>query len=128
MRNYQPKINNPYILPHNLYMQTLYLIRDYDRLKRQYKDILDETPHQDGQPRGGGISNPTEQKAVKLEAVYEKLTAIEKSEKQVPGEYRSHVLNNVMYGVRYPDFADRTTWSRHRCRFVYGVAKNMKWL
>ena len=33
MRNYQPQKNNPYKLPHNLYMRMLYLIRDYDRMK-----------------------------------------------------------------------------------------------
>lgn len=32
MRNYQPQKNNPYKLPHNLYMQMLYLVRDYNRL------------------------------------------------------------------------------------------------
>ncbi len=33
MRNYQRQKNNPYKLPHNLYMRMLYLIRDYDRIK-----------------------------------------------------------------------------------------------
>ena len=40
MRNYQAKNNNPYRLPHNLYMRMLYLIKDYERLKEERKEIL----------------------------------------------------------------------------------------
>ena len=52
MRNYQPKKNNPYILPSNLYMRMLYLVRDYNRLKEEYANIIHEMPHNDGMPKG----------------------------------------------------------------------------
>ena len=32
-REYQKNKNNPYLLPHNLYMRVLYIVRDYDRIK-----------------------------------------------------------------------------------------------
>lgn len=38
MRNYQRQKNNPYKLPHNLYMRMLYLVRDYDRIKEQGRE------------------------------------------------------------------------------------------
>lgn len=129
MKIYQPQKNNPYILPRSIYNQTLWLIRDYDRLKREYHDIIDETPYNDGQPRGTNTSDPTAQKAIKLESVSERLKAIEQAEIQIPEEYRKHVLNNVLYGTRYPlDYANKNTWSIYRCRFINFVAKNMKWI
>ena len=41
MRDYQAVTNNPYLLPHHLYMRTLYIIRDYDRLKEKAEKLLD---------------------------------------------------------------------------------------
>ena len=38
MRNYQRTRNNPYLLPHHLYMRTLYIIRDYERLKQKAEE------------------------------------------------------------------------------------------
>lgn len=38
MRNYQRQKNNPYKLPHNLYMRMLYLVRDYDRIREQGRE------------------------------------------------------------------------------------------
>ena len=128
MRNYQPQKTSPYILPHNLYMQVLYLIRDYDRLKKEYHDIIDETPFNDGQPRSGGITDTTAKKAVKIASISDKLASIEQSLILIPMEYRSHVFNNIVYGVIFPDYANRNTWSIYRCRFIHHVAKNMKWL
>ncbi|MBE7027826.1 MAG: hypothetical protein E7407_02160 [Ruminococcaceae bacterium] len=37
MRHFIPKRNNLYKLPHNVYMQMLYLLRDYPRIKRVLK-------------------------------------------------------------------------------------------
>ena len=65
MRNYQQKKNNPYKLPHNLYMRMLYLVRDYERIRSEREDILNASPAPDGTPHSG-TGNPTEQKAIKL--------------------------------------------------------------
>lgn len=35
MRNFIPKRNNLYKLPHNVYMQMLYLLKDYSRIKKE---------------------------------------------------------------------------------------------
>jgi len=39
MRHFIPKRNNLYKLPHNVYMQMLYLLRDYPRIKKTLKTI-----------------------------------------------------------------------------------------
>ena len=129
MKIYQPQKRNPYILPHNLYMQTLYLIRDYDRLKREHEDIINETPQPaDGQPKGNGVSDTVAKKVQRAEPVYDKIRAIDNAQAQIPEEYRIHIIRNVMDGTRYPITAGIATWSRQRCRFIYYVAKNMDWI
>lgn len=128
MRNYQPKKNNPYLLPHNLYMRTLYLVKDYDRLKKEYHDIIDETPPRDGQPRGTDISDPTAQKAIKLELIFEQLKSVEQAQVDLPDKYKNPIFNNICYGVQYPDDKTYDTYRAWRQRFIYRVAERMKWI
>jgi len=127
MRNYQRKKKNPYLLPHNAYMQTLYLIRDYERLKEEYSRLLSDTPlPMDGQPKGkGGIGRPVENKAIMLSSLSTKTDAVERAILAVPECYRKGVWENVMYGWRYPIGADVRTWQTYKQRFIYGVAKGL---
>lgn len=48
-RNYQLKRNNPYKMRHNLYMQTLYIIKDYEGLRAERINLL----YQGTQPSDG---------------------------------------------------------------------------
>ena len=129
MRDYQPNKNNPYRLPRNLYMQTLYLIRDYDRLKRTYDDILYSSPDpRDGMPSSGEINDGTAEKATTRAAIAQKCEAIEQAKLQIPEEYRKAVMDNIRYQVPYPDYAAYSTWKRWRQRFIYFVAKNLNWV
>jgi len=107
MRNYQRKRNNPYRLPHNVYMQTLYIIRDRDRLQRELQHIRE---------------------APEMEAVSERIRAIDEGIASVPEEYRQGVFRSIAYGDPYPITAGEATWRRWRSRMAYYVAKNLKLL
>lgn len=124
MRNYQAKNNNPYQLPHNVYMQCLYAVRDYDRIQEEMKDILYASPGvSDGMPRGTDISDVTANKVVRREALQSRCEAIEQSLKQIPVEYRRGVIRGIM-GDSYPDDANPETYRRWKRRFLYYVAQN----
>ena len=126
-RNYQRTKNNPYLLPHNLYMRVLYIIKDYDRLKDEYQTILDSGGSAMGGRRAGsGTSNPTENKAIRLAAISDELHAIEGALIEIPQEYRQGVLSAIKYRTPYPDTAGYKTWQRWRQRFIWHVAKNMR--
>ncbi len=125
MRNYQKKHNNPYQLPHNVYMQCLYAIRDYDRLKKEMDDVLYASPSPDGQPRGSDISDVTASKAMRLEALGKRCEAVEQAIVYLPPEYRKGIMDNIMYGAGYPTDAGEATYRRWRCRFVYHAAQNL---
>ena len=122
-RNYQRTKNNPYLLPHNLYMRTLYVIRDYDRRKDEYIALAYVSPHQmNGAPGSGRPSNPTENRGIRRAALFDELEAVEQALMAIPDEYRQGVRQNVMYGAWYPKNADVRTYQRWKQRFVYLVA------
>ena len=128
-RDYQRK-RGKYTLPHTVYRQTLWQIRSYDWLKNEYASIAEESPPpSDGMPRGkGGTSDPTFQKAVKLERIGRVILAIETSLDIVPEEYRDGVWASVISNKPYPINADRTTYGRWKSKFVYTVAEKLNFI
>lgn len=74
----------PRQIPHNLYMQIQYKIRDYDRLCQKRKELLHSTaPPPDGMPRITRIGDPTGRLAVQLANINVQISAIEKSAEQL---------------------------------------------
>lgn len=98
-REYQSRYNS---LPHNRYMQVIYLVRDYDGMKAEYNALIDESPDPpDGMPRGTGVSDPTGSKAVRLEELGRRIHAVDAGLGLIPEEYRKSVWNNVVYRIPY---------------------------
>lgn len=130
MRNYQRQKSNPYLLPHNVYMQTLYLIRDYERLKEEYGELLYDPSYKfdDRRRAVGRISRPAENKALLLSNISTKTKAIENAVNAIPEHYRRGVWRNIINGERYPDGADVRTWQTYKQRFIYYTAKNMQYV
>jgi len=129
-REYQKSKNNPYLLPHNLYMRVLYIIKDYDRLKGEYHAILDSGIGAGGVVGASPTSNepprPTEDVAIRLALVSDELHAIEQALLEIPGEYRAGLMHNIVYGVSCPDFAHYNTWRNQRYKLCYKIAKRLK--
>ncbi len=124
MRNYQIKKNNPCKLPHNLYMQMLYLVRDYDRMKAERLEILHSTPLHDGSGHSS-ISSPTENKAIRLAELDTICKKIQSAFEEIPEEYRAGIFNNICYSVPYPYTAHRNTYAYWRAKLLYSLAKKM---
>lgn len=127
MKEYQPK--SKYSLPDSVYHRTVWLIRDYDRLKEMREEILySSPPPPDGQPGCRGESDSTADKAIQIADVSRECEAIEQAMICIPEEYRKGVVNNVMHRIRYPDTAHYRTWAKYRSRFIKKVAENMKYI
>lgn len=135
-RNYQQKSYKEYILPHNVYMQVLYIIRDYERLLEEKERILHSSPFDDGQPKGTDTGNPTERKALKLAQISSKINAIDQTCAEMVGYYSKRVdtfkpleaFHNYSYFSyklgKSGGYCDRT-WKRYRQKFAYLVAKKI---
>lgn len=96
-RNYQLKKNNDYYMPHDLYMRVQYIIKGYDRLKREYINIAHSypSPSLSGMPRGTMVGNPTLDKVTKLESISGELHTIEQSIVEMRGLYSNRVQEDI---------------------------------
>ena len=122
---YQNKRNNPYILPQSLYKKMFYTVRDYERTKAEYQNILYETPVSDGIPGKGNVSDQTARKAMRREILFKQLEAIEQALMCVPPEYRRGVMEYIKCWEPYPTIAHCDTWRRHQRKFLYKTAENL---
>ena len=113
-----------YKLPKEVYMQTLWAIRDYPRLKEEYDSLFGRAPIMDGQPKGTTPGDPTGSIAIKSAELSSKIAAVEKALNRIPEEYREGVMNSIVYRADYPDYAHDNTWKTWRQRFVFYVARN----
>lgn len=123
-KDYVPKYQS---LPHNVYMQVLYLIRDYDRMKAEYNAVVDESPvPPDGAGGKSGPSDPTGNKAVKLESLGRKISAVETGLNAIPEEYRKAIYNNIVYRIPYDTrYTSYYTYRYHRSRAMRVVARKL---
>ena len=127
-RDYQPKKKNPYLMPKNVYNQTLWLIRDYDRMKEEYESMDMGSVSLDGQPRGSSTSDPTARDTIKLLGLRDKIEAIDKALRLIPEEYKKGIWENITLYKRYPIDAGVATYARWKQKFIWRVAKNMYWI
>jgi len=148
MQFYQLQKNNPYKLPDDIYMQAIYAVRGYDRMKKQISEIPHEsattfstytdsaitaTPEDPTADQcrfyyghGSTPGNPTEEKAMRIEALSKRCEAIEQALTMIPSEYRRGVMTSVLErGSFQPYNAHPNTYSRWRCRFLWYVANNL---
>lgn len=118
-----------YILPGNMYMQTIYQIRDYYRLKEEAERILVESADPpDGQPKGKDIVSDPERKVMRRERLIRIIDIIDNAKAMLPEEYRQGVWNNVMYHDAFPADAARATYGNYKSLFVYAIAREIFFL
>ena len=130
MRDYNPE-KGLYVLPNNLWRQTISMIRDYDRLKTEYDDRINEGMSPGSEEPSGKTyrtGDPTGVKAIKLSSIAERIRAVEKAMLWIPYEYREGIWNHIVFRSRFPGDADRSTYTRWQQRYVFEVAKNMHWI
>lgn len=125
MKEYQPKKHRQYVLPHNTYMEVLYIIRSYDTLKRECADILVSSPDPDDGPSGSGISNQPLAYVIKTEERTRRIDAVDKAMEKIPPEYRRGVYENIAYRKPFPSDAARATYSRYKQRMIYHTAREL---
>ena len=128
-KEYQPKSSKGYVLPHNLYMLTLYTIRDYERMSNEYHKAGSIEAHTiRDKISGNGIGNPTERKGIIRASLFDRMEAVEQALMKIPDDYRKGIIQNIKYGNHYPDDAGNKTYRRWKQRFIYYVAENLDYV
>ncbi len=116
-------------LPKDVFYETIWIIRGYDRRKQRLKDIIDEQPDP-RQPhvKGGMPDSPVHSKASRRERDRDIVAAVDKALQQIPKEYRKGVWDKVVHQKKYPDDADPSTYSRYRSMFIIQTAINLGYI
>ena len=124
-KEYQQKSNT---LPHTLYMKVIYTVRDYSRMKAEYESIAEASPDPpDGMPKGSGISDPTADKALKLEELGRQIRAVEEGLAIVPEEYRKQIYNNIVYRIPYDiRYTSYRTYGYHKQKMIATIARSLR--
>lgn len=115
-----------YELPREVYMQTLWFIRTYPLMVEEREALIGKAPVMDGQPHGTTPGDPTGHIAVKRAELSLKIEAVDDALEAIPAEYRRSIMDNIVLRVPYHDYAARNTWKTWRRRFIFYVAKNMR--
>ena len=126
-RNYQPSKNNPYWLPHDLYMRVLYIARGYPRMKSAQNDIIITSPdvYKGAKTEHG---DPTANKAVKITMMSRETDAVDYALGKIPQEYRNAIWANILHGKPYRIPAHRDTFRHWRSRFCYFIAERLHYI
>lgn len=125
-RDYQRKINNRYKLPKAIYHQTLWIIRDYERIKRELENSLtcsNSSSDINFFIKTNYVGNPVLNKVIKRDRYINYVTIIEKSLDIIPSEYQKGVWDNITKYKAYPLDADRSTYGRYKSKFIHEVAE-----
>lgn len=123
MRDYQVK-RSKYILPKEVYHQSLWLIRDYYRW-------LDECEEIDNARRGdinaciksNYPNNILEQQYIRKERYLTQIEKIDAALNMIPEEYRKGVWDNIQKYKPFPADAHRVTYAKYKSKFIFFVAK-----
>lgn len=125
-RDYQRKINNRYKLPKAIYHQTLWIIRDYERIKRQLENILSCSKSNNdinSYIQTNFVGNPVLNEIIKRDKYFNYVKIIEESLDIIPTEYQKGVWDNITKYKAYPLDADRSTYGRYKSKFIHEVAE-----
>lgn len=130
-REWQQTRFKEFVMPDAVYYQTLWAVRDLERLEGKYAQLKNEVMkvnHNDEEPLNKSIDysniKPTEQKAMELIVLDERIRSIRSALDMVPERYRKYVLGNIILkdpGTSFPD----KLWRIWKQRFLFNVAKNL---
>ena len=126
-RNYQPEKNNPYWLPHNVYMRVLYIIRDYPRMKSEQNAVIYTSPAEyNGAKNEHG--DPTANKAVKIAMMSKETDAVDFAYHELPPEYQTAIWDNILFSTPYKIPGNKNTFRLWRSKFCHSIAGRLHYI
>lgn len=132
MREWQQTRFKKYVLPDAVYYQSLWAVRDLERMEARIEELSDT---RDAMERSGslvketGISygivrTPTENTAMEKAMLEERVRGIHTAISHIPDGYRSYVLSNIIMKNPGKTFPNKV-WRIWKQRFLYDVAVNL---
>lgn len=123
-------------MPASVYNRTVFTIRDYPRMVCEYERLKRNTgvkaTNYDGMPKAAAPGNSMEDKTAKLVDLEREIQMIRDALDAAPDDMRDGILNNIIYGMRFPlnEYGQLVpslrTWQREKSMFVARVAHAMR--
>ncbi|MDY6037451.1 MAG: hypothetical protein SPI74_00405 [Eubacterium sp.] len=129
-REWQQTKLKEYVMPNAVYYQSLWAVRDIQRMENRIKELLAERDSiGDGaavceNTKNYNVNRPVESKAMEVLLLQERVSAIKKALINVPKEYRHYILSNIILqnpGTSFPN----NMWRQWKQKFLFDVAKNL---
>lgn len=130
-REWQQTLLREYLLPDTVYYQSIWAVRDLNRMEAR----LEQLQQEEVQPCGSSIVRDStdgpagrysaDARMAEMAVLNMRISAIRSALSAVPEEYRSFILSNLILrtsGRAYPN----KLWKYWKQRFLYTVAKNLK--
>lgn len=119
MRNFIPKRNNLYRLPHNTYMQMLYILRDYLRIKQE---AVHDSKNKDNfryiSDCIKAVIDETKTEYSKRSSTYGELDPYK--------AFFEYGYYSYMYARKYSEYgASKNAWGLYRSKFAYCLADKL---
>lgn len=130
MTNYS-LTKSEYTLPREVYMKTLWTIKDYPRLLSEADACLEATPNPTETPEIQRQRNlrATETKNLKYAEYLRVIRAIESAlTETVAVDDRRAVLDNILYGKSWPLNKSARAYGSIKQRYIYTVAKKLTYI
>lgn len=116
-----------YVMPNAVYYQSIWAVRDLERMEERLKELNRATLQGDGgfvrEPKAGYRESKIEKTAMEAAILSERVEGIRRALQEVPERYRICILDNIIYNepVRFPG----KLWKLWKQKFLYGVAVNL---
>lgn len=131
-REWQQTRFKKYVLPDAVYYQSLWAVRDLERMEERIKELSDT---RDAMERSGSLvkdggadypegRRPTEKTAIERVMLEERVRGIRDAIESIPEGYKSYVLSNVILKNSGKTFPNKV-WRIWKQRFLYDVAVNL---
>lgn len=133
-REWQQTSMLEYVMPHAVYYQTIWAVRDLDRMESRLKELNRQRLKQ---KNGASVANdPVElyskykkrtsvdSQAMETAILRERVDAIHRAMREVPPRYRGTVLNNIVQKATVDIYED-SEWKLWKQKFLYLVARNL---
>ena len=130
-REWQQRRLKEYVLPDAVYYQTVWAVRDLERMEKRIKELDREirAGHNSNSivcegKRNYSVMRPTESRAVEKVLLEGRVKAIRNALNMVPESYRGFIMDNIVYRTKAKGYASKI-WRIWKQRFLYQVARNL---
>lgn len=119
-----------YVMPNAVYYQTLWAVRDLERMETRLEDLMYETQSPKGivvnesSKKYGTRRSKVENRAMETAILQERIDGIHQALVLVPMKYRETILDNIIQRDSVSQYPGKE-WKLWKQKFLYTVAHNL---